>query len=93
MRGFLVRNRIRYIRDRAAAKFQAAWRGYWYRKRARDVMKYLALKRKQRERERCARTIQRGFRTALIRRRYLQIINAALLIQYWALSKIRRWQF
>ena len=89
-RDFLVRNKNHYRKARAAARIQAAWRGYKWRWEAEDVLEYLALKRLDRAMDKAAAVLQAFWRGVLVWRRYNQIRNAALTIQRYIRSKSQR---
>ncbi len=89
-RDFLVRNKNYYRKARAAARIQAAWRGYKWRWDAEDVLEYLALKRLDRAMDKAAAVLQAFWRGVLVWRRYNQIRNAALTIQRYIRSKSQR---
>lgn len=92
-RSFLDRNRVFWDKVRAAILMQAAWRGFSYRVHHEEVLAFLALMRERRAEDKAAASFQAAFRMVLHRRRYLQLLHAAVGVQHWARGRIARTEY
>ena len=92
-RKFLAKNRIYWNKVRAALLMQALWKGHVLRSERDDVVEYLKLKRDERFKARSIRKVQAFWKAVLVQRRYIQICDAADVLQEWARSCALRARF
>jgi len=93
VREFLVRNRVRWARIRAVLLMQALLRGYLTRRADPQTVAHIREFRVKVAKLRFFRHVVATWRGRMVRRRLLQMVQAARSIQRWFLSQMHRARF
>ncbi|KAA0167327.1 hypothetical protein FNF28_02859 [Cafeteria roenbergensis] len=92
-RASIARNRIKWAQVRGALLLQAAFRGYIARKRMPDVVGRIRVFRVKLAKLRFFRRVVATWRGIMVRRRLLEISQAAVRLQRWILPRLGRLAF
>lgn len=86
-RRFLKQNMVHYRKVHVALFFQSFHRGQRERNEMKEALTYLANRRKDRFRARAVRRAQSRWKALLIRRRFKQLVQAALTLQWFVRTR------
>jgi len=87
---FIKRNRLYYFRRVAIVRIQRVFRGSYVRHLNRPIVRALKIRKSQRVGTAAVKKLQSAWRMQRVRKRFLDINNAARTIQMWSISRKQR---